>query len=99
MFSHYYDQSVALANLAGFALILGIGILALYRWKSKSLRFGFAVNSFLAADWCLSAFSNSQSLFKALYLQSLRLGSAGWILIGPCLFIFLAWFLGWDHGG
>ena len=94
MSSHFYEQLAALADLGGFALTLGIGILVLHRWKSKPIRFWFAVNCFTAALWNLSYFAGPGSSSKELFLLTLWMGGIGWIFLGPCLFIFLAFFLG-----
>jgi len=88
-----YSQLDALADLYVFVASLVIGLLALLRWKSGPLRFWFAMNCFLACIWSLSDAASSIG-FPSLFLFFLRLGSIGWIFLGPTLFIFLAYFLG-----
>jgi len=93
MYYSVLSQLDALTDLYIFVASLAIGLLALLRWKSGPLRFWFAANCFLACIWSLSdAASDIGAL--SLFLFFLRLGSVGWIFLGPSLFIFLAYFLG-----
>jgi len=93
MYYSVLSQLDSLADLYIFVASLVIGLLALLRWKSGPLRFWFAANCFLAGIWSLSNFTSSIG-FLSLFLFFLRLGSIGWIFLGPTLFIFLAYFLG-----
>lgn len=88
-----FGQMAGLANLIAFAFTLAIGLLVLYRWKSRPLRFWFALNCFTAAIWNLSIFAGLGLASKPLFLFTFRLESIGWIFFGPVWFIFLAFFL------
>jgi PAS domain S-box-containing protein len=92
---HYLvsSQLGSLAYLYVFAAGLAIGLIAFYRWKFGPLRFWFAANCLLAGIWSLSNLTSNLG-FRSLFLFFFRLGSTGWIFVGPTLFIFLAYFLG-----